>query len=76
MWPLPSGFGVPHWPVSFDGLGLAWMLIVPLVLLAGALWLVPLCWRRAVGNGDPRRRRPPKIVLATRRARRHLRSIV
>jgi hypothetical protein len=75
---LPSTFGIPQLPLSFDRLGLPLMLIaIVAVALLGALLLLPR--RRAPANADSRRpirRRQPWRIAATRPPQRHLRRIV
>jgi hypothetical protein len=75
---LPSIFGIPEWPLSFDRLGLPVMLLaIVAVALLGALLLLPR--RRARGAADSKRpihRRRPWRIAATRPPQRSLRRIV
>jgi hypothetical protein len=70
---LPPGFGVPDGPLSVDHLMAMWVLLqlALLILVAVALWLVPL--RNADATGDASRRAAParparlKLVHPVRR---------
>jgi hypothetical protein len=75
---LPSGFGVPQWPLSFDQLGSPWMVIsIAAVVLLGALLL--LARRHVDAGGDSRRpirRRRPWRISGERPPQPRLRRIV
>jgi hypothetical protein len=75
---LPSGFGVPQWPLSFDHLGsMSILIVVAVVLLSAALVLLARRQIRATRHGGRRaRRRRPLRLIAPRPSRRHLRPIV
>jgi hypothetical protein len=74
---LPSGLGIPQAPLSFDDLGLtlAFIGVVAVVLLGGALWLIPRCRAYVAGRTSRRNRKRPLRVVTRRRPRAHPRPV-